>query len=198
MDDTWIVVLAVMGTGLVSLIVTLMTLNRLVFVPAPHELLVVTGRQYLARDGSKVSYRLSHKSLVLFPFVERADRLDLRVNDVLIAIQGYAKGSSIARLELQVLFALSASGSKAYNAVERFLGRDKEECVRVATETIEGCTRGIIAQMTPSELHEDRVKFAQLLRAEVEEAFEKLGFDLVHVGLLKVEIPETKKAGGRP
>ena len=50
------------------------------------------------------------------------------------------------------------------NADERFLGRDRAELRSVAKETLEGTLRGVLATLTPEEVNEDRLKFAESLR----------------------------------
>ena len=64
------------------------------------------------------------------------------------------------------------------NAIERFMGRDPLEIQRVAKETLEGHLRGVLAQLTPEEVNEDRLKFANALVDEAEDDFAKLGLSL--------------------
>jgi flotillin len=64
------------------------------------------------------------------------------------------------------------------NAIERFLGRDPAELRQVAKETLEGHLRGIIARMTPEEVNEDRLKFADELVDEADDDFARLGLTL--------------------
>ena len=70
------------------------------------------------------------------------------------------------------------------NAIERFMGRDPIEIQRVAKETLEGHLRGVLATLTPEEVNEDRLKFANALVAEAEEDFVKLG---LHLDTLKIQ-----------
>jgi flotillin len=64
------------------------------------------------------------------------------------------------------------------NAIERFLGRGRDEIARVAKETLEGHLRGVLARMTPEEVNEDRLKFAKMLAEEAEADLQKLGLQL--------------------
>jgi flotillin len=70
------------------------------------------------------------------------------------------------------------------NAIERFLGRDRQEIARVSKETLEGHLRGVLAKMTPEEVNEDRLKFAKSLADEAEEDLRKLG---LHLDTLKIQ-----------
>ena len=70
------------------------------------------------------------------------------------------------------------------NAVERFLGRDVNAIQSVAAETLEGNLRGVLATLTPEEVNEDRLKFADSLSQEVEHDLVKLG---LHLDVLKIQ-----------
>ena len=70
------------------------------------------------------------------------------------------------------------------NAVERFLGRGLNDIQQVAKETLEGNLRGVLATLTPEEVNEDRLKFADSLAAEVEQDLAKLG---LHLDVLKIQ-----------
>ena len=70
------------------------------------------------------------------------------------------------------------------NAIERFLGRGLAEIQQVAKETLEGNLRGVLATLTPEEVNEDRLKFAESLAQEVEQDLSKLG---LHLDVLKIQ-----------
>jgi flotillin len=69
------------------------------------------------------------------------------------------------------------------NAIERFLESDTNELRRVAKETLEGHLRGVVADLTPEQVNEDRLKFAEALTQESEEDLNKLG---LHLDTLKI------------
>ena len=73
---------------------------------------------------------------------------------------------------------VSSDPGRVKNAIERFMGRDPLEIQRVGKETLEGHLRGVLARLTPEEVNEDRLKFAQELASEADEDFVKLGLDL--------------------
>ncbi len=82
------------------------------------------------------------------------------------------------------LIKLSSDPSVVMNAVERFLGRGLGDIQQVAKETLEGHLRGVLATLTPEEVNEDRLKFADSLAAEVEQDLSKLG---LHLDVLKIQ-----------
>src|SRR5690606_35191854 len=72
------------------------------------------------------------------------------------------------------------------NAIERFLDRDINEIRRVSKETLEGHLRGVIATLTPEQVNEDRLTFAETLATETEEDLVKLGLHLDTFKILHV------------
>jgi flotillin len=58
------------------------------------------------------------------------------------------------------------------------------EVQQVAKETLEGNLRGVLATLTPEEVNEDRLKFAESLSQEVEHDLAKLG---LHLDVLKIQ-----------
>jgi flotillin len=70
------------------------------------------------------------------------------------------------------------------NAVERFLGTTPEQIAVVARQTLEGVLREVLAQLTPEEVNEDRLKFAETLKQHAQDDFDKLGLEL---DVLKVQ-----------
>ncbi|MCP4973218.1 MAG: flotillin family protein, partial [Prochlorococcus sp.] len=64
------------------------------------------------------------------------------------------------------------------NAIERFLGRDRKELIQVAQETLEGNLRSVVAQLTPEQVNEDRLRFAEQIAEDVEADLRRLGLQL--------------------
>ena len=64
------------------------------------------------------------------------------------------------------------------NAIERFLGVDRSRIMAIAKETLEGNLRGVLATLTPEELNQDKIKFAQSLLTEAEDDLRRLGLEL--------------------
>ena len=70
------------------------------------------------------------------------------------------------------------------NAIERLLPLGRADIARIAKETLEGHVRGVLATMTPEEVNEDRLKFANRLTDEAEQDLQKLG---LHLDTLKIQ-----------
>ena len=64
------------------------------------------------------------------------------------------------------------------NSVERFLGRSPDYIQQIAKENLEANLRGVLSTMTPEEVNEDRLKFAQTLIDEADDDIKTLGLEL--------------------
>ena len=87
-----------------------------------------------------------------------------------VAVQGaYSKGG--IPLNVHGIANVKIAGEQPVldNAIERFLGVDRARIMAIAKETLEGNLRGVLATLTPEELNEDKIKFAQSLLAEAED-----------------------------
>jgi flotillin len=64
------------------------------------------------------------------------------------------------------------------NAVTRFLDYDRKAIVQVVKDTLEGNLRGVLSQLTPEQVNEDKLAFAEKLLEEAEHDLSKLGLVL--------------------
>lgn len=170
-----------LGAGVGLALVSLVFLaKQFLFVGRPNELLIFSGRRYQLPDGSSVGYRVVHSGFAFrVPVLEKVDRMDLRTIPIELNIQNaYSKGGIPLALHAIANVKVSSDAKSYNNAIERFLGRDPNEIMQVAKETLEGHLRGIIARMTPEEVNEDRLKFADELVDEAGEDFDRLGLTL--------------------
>jgi flotillin len=96
----------------------------------------------------------------------------------------YSKGGIPLSVHAIANVKLSSDATHIRNAVERFLGMTPEQIADVARQTLEGVLREVLAQLTPEEVNEDRLKFAESLKANAQDDFDKLGLEL---DVLKVQ-----------
>lgn len=167
------------GAGL-ALVAAVFLAKQFLFVGRPNELLIFSGRSYTLSDGTTVGYRVVHGGVAYrVPLLEKVDRMDLRTIPIdLTVTNAYSKGGIPLALHAIANVKVSSEPRSYNNAIERFLGRDPQEIRQVAKETLEGHLRGIIARMTPEEVNEDRLKFADELVCEAGEDFDRLGLTL--------------------
>ncbi len=179
------------GGVVVTAIVMMSIIKRLLYVCPPNKVLIFSGRDRVADDGSTVGFRtvLGGRGWRM-PLFEQVQEMDLTNISVPMSITGaYSEGSDGALgipLSVDAVANVKISSDRRYigNAIERFLGRGRGEIARVAKETLEGHLRGVLATMTPEEVNEDRLKFATRLTEEAERDLEKLG---LHLDTLKVQ-----------
>lgn len=176
-------VVLVMGSALIAfaILIVVAILKQFLFVGRPDELLIFSGRTRALPDGTTVGYRevIGGGRAVRWPVLERVDRMSLMAIPIDIQVQNaYSRGGIPLRVHAVANVKVSSDPMIVKNAIERFLGRDESELQRVAKETLEGHLRGVLARLTPEEVNEDRLKFAEALVDEAEEDFAKLGLAL--------------------
>lgn len=72
-------------------------------------------------------------------------------------------------------------------ACQNFMGRSQTEMENILTSTLDGHLRGIVGQMTPTEVFQDRTKFADEVEKIVIEDFGKMGIELISFQIQKIE-----------
>ena len=167
------------ATGVLFLVI--IAANFFLSVGRPNQVLIFSGREGRSEDGGAVGYREivggGHRWYV--PLLERVDEMSLNAIPIDVQVtNAYSKGGIPLRVHAVANVKVSSSPNVLRNAIERFLGRDPAEIRRVAKETLEGHLRGVLAQLTPEEVNEDRLKFAEALLHEAGEDFHKLGIAL--------------------
>jgi flotillin len=177
--DVWPLAVAAglaLGVGLVLTWIG----RRLLYICAPNEILIFSGRRQVTPDGREVGFRvIAGGRGVRVPILETAVRMDVSLVSVPMAISGaYSQGGIPLTVHAIANIKVSTDPLVVTNAIERFLGRGREEIARVAKETLEGHLRGVLATMTPEEVNEDRLKFANRLTDEAGEDLRKLGLQL--------------------
>ena len=162
-------------------------LARLIHVVRPGALLVISGRQTRAPDGTMRGYRVVRGGRVLrVPLLEHAETMDLRSETIDLELASVATRDGKARVSARALIRLCSQEPRLHNAVERFLGRERDEVMRAARQTIEGAMVGIVAQVRVVELQEDRLRVANEIQLEVELHFANLGLELEQLQILDV------------
>lgn len=166
--------------AVVLIVLAVMVLKQFVWIGRPNEVLIFSGGTHRGEDGETRGYRLIFGGLAFKkPFLETVDRMDLRVFPVRIDTRGaYSKGGIPLNVHAIANVKISSDRRDVHNAIERFLGRSRDEMMRVAQETLEGNIRGVLATLTPEEVNENRLRFTEQLALDVEPDLEKLGLRL--------------------
>jgi flotillin len=173
-------IILVLGlTAFVVIGFILYTLKNLLLVSNPSEVLILSGGTHTV-EGRTVGYRsIRGGRAVRIPLLERVDRMDLSNIPVEIAVRGaYSKGGIPLNVQGIAQIKLPGEEPRLANAVERFLGRSREEISQIARETLEGNVRGVLAQLTPEQVNEDKAEFTNKLLEEAEHDMLRMGLML--------------------
>ena len=174
LNTGWIiffVILVLAGVGVI---------NTLIQVCDPNKILIISGRKYKREDGQQLGYRVIYGGRTYrIPILESVETMDLTAMPVPIEVtNAYAKGGTPLNIQAIANVKISRDWSLVGNAIERFLGRGHAEISRVARETLEGNLRGVVATLTPEQLNEDRLQFAERIAKDVSSDLAKLGLQL--------------------
>lgn len=154
--------------------------RHLLVICDPNEILVFSGRKHQTPDGREVGFRVIYGGRAFrIPVVEQVERMDMSLISVPMNIHGaYSQGGIPLTVHAIANVKIASDPRIVGNAIERFLGHGTADIGRVAKETLEGHLRGVVATMTPEEVNEDRLKFAERLTDEAGDDLRKLGLQL--------------------
>jgi flotillin len=164
-----LIVLSVMGA-----------VRSLIVICPPNRVAVISGRNRSVSDGRDVGYRvLKGGRTIRIPILERVDYMDLNTIPIDVSVSNaYSKGAIPLDVQGVANIKVSSREGVLENSVERFLGRDSQYIQQIAKENLEANLRGVLSTLTPEEVNEDRLKFAQTLIDEADDDIRKLGLEL--------------------
>ena len=170
------------GSTVFVVIVALTLISRwMIRICRPNEMLVVTGSKSNQGSQGVKGYRVVANGGCTFvkPILETARRMDVTLLPVLVEVNNaYSKGGTPLNIQAIANVKVSTDPEIRNNAIERFLGRDNKEIVQVAKENLEGNLRSVLAQLTPEQVNEDRLRFAEQIADDVGEDLRRLGLQL--------------------
>jgi flotillin len=171
-------VLGVVGVGAGVAAVGLA--GNLLYICEPNEVLIFSGRRRQDAAGQLQGYRIIKGGRGWrVPLFETVDRLDLTNMIIEVEVRGaYSKGG--IPLNVQGVANIKIAGHEPMlgHAVERLLNKGRDEIVRMAKDVLEGNLRGVLSRLTPEEVNEDKIAFAEKLLEEAEHDLGKLGLVL--------------------
>ena len=168
------------ATGIFSTVLAAWFLQSCLCICKPNEVLVISGRKRKTKDGQEIGYRvLSGGRAIRIPIVEKVRRMDVTTMPVPVEVKNaYSKGGTPLNIQAIANVKLSNNPNIIGNAIERFLKSDRKEILRVARETLEGNLRGVVATLTPEQVNEDRLQFAESITSDVSRDLMKLGLQI--------------------
>jgi flotillin len=187
MDAVLAVVLAVMiATGMA--ILTRLA-RAFLFICRSNELLVISGKKQQLPTGETLNFTVivagRHWRI---PFVQTVKRMDLRLIPIELKVTKVLSNGGIP-LDVHAIANVKITSDPRYvhNAVERFLDLPLDNVRTAARQTLEGVLRGVIAQLTPEQVNQDRIEFANQLLQMTADDFNKMGIHLDTLKVLRVE-----------
>lgn len=164
--------------AVVALLFIGLSIKSLLIICQPSEVVIFSGPQ--RRADQKVGYRAIRGGRgIRIPLLEKVDTMDLTNMVVNVAVRGaYSRDGIPLNIEGVANIKIDGDAPGLDNAVERLLGKAKQEIIQLARETLEGNLRGVLAKLTPEEVNEDKVKFAAELIEEAEVDLQALGLAL--------------------
>ena len=180
LPTVWLVVLGALAVAVGTLILIAIVRN-LLFIARPNEALIFSGKRHVTEDGQTLGYRVVRQGrrALKIPVIERIDRIDMTLIPVDVVVQNaYSRGNIPLMIHAIANVKIHSNDRLIGNAIERFLGKPVGEIQLVAQQTLEGALREVLAQLTPEEVNEDRLKFAENLINVAEDDLDKLGLQL--------------------
>jgi flotillin len=169
--------LALIAAG--AFVAIIIIVKKMLYICQPNEVLIFSGTH--RRVGRRVvGYKVVKGGRKLkLPLVESVDRMDLTNMAISVAVKGAFSHGGIP-LNIEGVANVKIPGEEPIlgNAIERFLGMPRHEIMGIAKETLEGNLRGVLATLTPEEVNNDKIKFAQKLMEEADHDLNRLGLVL--------------------
>lgn len=178
----------------ISLLFALILIKNFLHICQPNEVLIFTGQKRIkngvdlgplvitphGRSDQAEEFSGGGKGRKWrVPIIERVDSMDMRNLSIDVSVENaYSAGNIPLRIHAIANVKVHSDPSKIRNAIERFLGRELREIYVVAQQTLEGAVREVVADMTPEQVNEDRLTFAEKLMTSAVKDFDKLGLEL--------------------
>ncbi|MDY0060834.1 MAG: SPFH domain-containing protein [Myxococcota bacterium] len=163
-----------------SLIAMMIIIKNMLYICEPNEVLIFSGRKRRLASGQLIGYRIIKGGRTLrIPLMEKVDRMDLTNMNVKVTTRGaFSRGGIPLNVEGVANLKIAGHEPVLNNAIERFLGKPREEIIGIAKETLEGNLRGVLSTLTPEQVNEDKVAFAESLLTEAAHDMVRLGLQL--------------------
>ncbi|MCD4781567.1 MAG: flotillin family protein [Candidatus Omnitrophica bacterium] len=123
----------------------------------------------------------------IIPLIQDAKFLDLTPMTISIPLKGALSFQNI-RINVPSTFTIAIDTSKEAmnNAAVRLLGLTSEEVERMASEIIFGQLRLTVASLNIEEINQDRERFLQAIRNNIEPELRKIGLTLINVNITDI------------
>ncbi|GGM12373.1 flotillin family protein [Deinococcus aerophilus] len=165
---------------LLGILLVFVLIQSFLIVVPPNRVLVISGRSRQTAEGDTVGYRVVRgRRAFRIPLLEKVSWMDMTTNPLDLSIENaYSKGGIPLKIHAVANVKINAHEPQLSNAIERFLDVPREALTSIVRDTLEGNLRGVVATLTPEEINEDRLRFAEALIEEAEHDTQNLGIKL--------------------
>lgn len=179
-----------LAAGFVMVLLFIVGMIRsFLYICRPNEMLIVAGMRHRLQSGESSNFTVILAGTHLrIPFLQTVDRMDLRVIPIELQMSKVLSNGGIP-LDIHAIANVKITSDEryVYNAVERFLSLPRESIWQTAKQTLEGSLRDVISQLTPEQVNQDRIEFANQLVQVSNQVFNKLGLQLDTLKIQRVE-----------
>ncbi|HEY4518601.1 MAG TPA: SPFH domain-containing protein [Candidatus Paceibacterota bacterium] len=165
---------------LVAIFAIVLTFARNYIKVAPNMVAVVSGRSHKDAGGAKRGYKVvTGGGFLKIPIFDLVQYLELSVMSILVEVKNAPdKDGALVSVRGVANVKILSDAKSLPLAIERFLGRKREEIETVARENLEGNLRAIVGTMSIDELIRDRQKLQQMNVSEAAADLAKLGLGI--------------------
>ena len=179
-NDVFVGIFALLIVGGLAFATLVGIIRNLLYLCGPNEVLIFFGRERKLPNGRRIGYRIIKGGRgYRWPMLERVESLDLTNMTITVEVKNaFSKGG--IPLTVQGVANVKIAGDEPLinSAIERFLGKDRAELIKIIKDTLEGNLRGVLAGLTPEQVNEDKLAFAHSLVEEAEADLKRMGIVL--------------------
>lgn len=176
------VLIVVGGIGLViAFAVVAGVVNNLLYLCGPNEVLIFSGSTRRVGPPTRlIGYKIVKGGRAIRkPLIEKVDKMDLTNMTIAVEVkEAFSKGGIPLTVQGVANVKIAGDEPLIFNAIERFLGKNRDELIKIIKDTLEGNLRGILARLTPEQVNEDKIAFAQQLVEEADDDLKRIGIIL--------------------
>ena len=183
------ILLIIIGVVVVIIALIIFALAKQYRKVGPNEVLIISGgrKRTIEEDGKriKVGYRMQiGGGAFVMPFTETAQVLPLETYTISIKTPEVLTKQGVHIIAEAAAQVKVASHDKAIRrAAEQFLGRGSAGIIEVAEHILEGYVRSALGIRTVEEVYQQREAFADQVRENAQEDFERMGLELLSFNL---------------
>lgn len=188
------------GLGGAAYLGVLAFLKTFIKVSRPDKILVVTGRKNV-KAGRRFGFSVERGRTLVLPYLQQVNTLDLEVLPINVRVEGVnsANGITVGADATACVCINDDEESMLYSAVERLMGKTREQIGEQLQATLVGNFRGALNKATPlqaigmDEKNEDgtavggdRALFRNELLKDINSDLSHFGVKVVSVSLQKI------------